>query len=1011
MSDTKLNADLDALVRGEAMSSGDDLIRFVAGLYGEEQNVTMPRDMKLRIAGELGLTGDARIPSVAAPISRRTARAESAHARSSRPWAIALAIAAAILLALTGVLRWGMPEDEDNNNRFLMLSPAVPTAEATPAATQVENSIWLKPLTTDECPEDELLSRDDWFDVQSERADAYTEVVPRIDEPYSEPDISDAEAAVTRQRQAMACVRSHNQVNSDALPIESNRRAWENSAEGSEHRLEIDVDRLQRSQALSSYLATDLGLTPDDLMHRSEGESGSIWDPSSAIQMADGRIVLLPGWTGTSEESFSVFEGFAQVWIEEEGEWRLDEDLFFCIGDCDDYWSRIESSYGINATPVASPEASPVADQTWLQPITPEECVTDDDGQLVDASPEDFDALPQRDYTVVGPANSADAFAANATARQYMACDYPASLLSDRYAIEASLAGEGFSPFNVVMLDRQYTNGVDLSAQVQEHGVTPADTVTAFDPDFADEEGYFIPNPTLAFTLEDGRILILSIHVSDTAARSMGATLILVQEEGEWKVDDQLPVCIGECDDMWEQLETFYADALWLSPIAAEECEVNAYWPAESSEEEIAAIKSRQFRACEMSGDAQFLHGPEFGVLEGADAHTLSEEIDSLHRQSGQTPGALQRIAPVQMTPMSDFPDEPWVAFQPHSVVTLEDGRIAVLQSTVVSPEIISGSGRTSPVVTAALVWIQDGDDWLLDEEVTVCLGDCDAFWGTDAPATPEAEAINIADYLPENCEASDVFRADLTSDPRIAIGVHPGPGRGTGLAIAMLPAGTPLQYLCESESTSSPSTDRMSRGQLWLNVRTEDGTEGWIREIDVLPATSEETAACVNDEFIPNYEILAENSINLWPGPEVVRNGALMALDPNAQLMYLCEFAPTTDPEADQLSEGQVWMKFRTEQGDEGWIREIDVRPLTSEETATPEVDVIDLSSSDGENMVSTSSPSDSPEIEPIDPVSSPTQTQTPGGDNEGWSQTPTSAPPIEPVEPPTGRVVMLRA
>jgi hypothetical protein len=36
--------------------------------------------------------------------------------------------------------------------------------------------------------------------------------------------------------------------------------------------------------------------------------------------------------------------------------------------------------------------------------------------------------------------------------------------------------------------------------------------------------------------------------------------------------------------------------------------------------------------------------------------------------------------------------------------------------------------------------------------------------------------------------------------------------------------------------------------------------------------------------------------------------------------LQYLGEDAPTTDP-----SDGNRWMKFRTENGDEGWVREID--------------------------------------------------------------------------------------
>src|SRR5699024_1819292 len=103
----------------------------------------------------------------------------------------------------------------------------------------------------------------------------------------------------------------------------------------------------------------------------------------------------------------------------------------------------------------ASPASSPVADRGWMQPITPEECVIEDSGELPGAAPEDFDAYPAREYTVVGPADPADAYAANDVARQYFACGYPPVLLSERAAIEAALSGDEFSPYSVVTLDRQ----------------------------------------------------------------------------------------------------------------------------------------------------------------------------------------------------------------------------------------------------------------------------------------------------------------------------------------------------------------------------------------------------------------------------------------------------------------------------------------------------------------------------------------------------------------------------
>ena len=48
-----------------------------------------------------------------------------------------------------------------------------------------------------------------------------------------------------------------------------------------------------------------------------------------------------------------------------------------------------------------------------------------------------------------------------------------------------------------------------------------------------------------------------------------------------------------------------------------------------------------------------------------------------------------------------------------------------------------------------------------------------------------------------------------------------------------------------------------------------------------------------------------------------------IVALPPDTPLQYLNEDAPTENP-----SDGDRWMKFRTEAGDEGWIREIDTEP-----------------------------------------------------------------------------------
>ncbi len=79
-------------------------------------------------------------------------------------------------------------------------------------------------------------------------------------------------------------------------------------------------------------------------------------------------------------------------------------------------------------------------------------------------------------------------------------------------------------------------------------------------------------------------------------------------------------------------------------------------------------------------------------------------------------------------------------------------------------------------------------------------------------------------------------------------------------------------------------------------------------------------------DAFTPDFQVDSDQSVNLRPGPGVATGDAIIAVPIASPLMYLDEEQATTDPERDQMEEGQVWMKFRTEDGTEGWIRELDV-------------------------------------------------------------------------------------
>jgi hypothetical protein len=82
-------------------------------------------------------------------------------------------------------------------------------------------------------------------------------------------------------------------------------------------------------------------------------------------------------------------------------------------------------------------------------------------------------------------------------------------------------------------------------------------------------------------------------------------------------------------------------------------------------------------------------------------------------------------------------------------------------------------------------------------------------------------------------------------------------------------------------------------------------------------PESEEEQEA-----FEPTHQIAAAGPVNLRPDPSV-NNTPIIALPPETPLQYLDEDAPTTD-----TADGARWMRFRTEDGQEGWVREIDTGP-----------------------------------------------------------------------------------
>lgn len=74
---------------------------------------------------------------------------------------------------------------------------------------------------------------------------------------------------------------------------------------------------------------------------------------------------------------------------------------------------------------------------------------------------------------------------------------------------------------------------------------------------------------------------------------------------------------------------------------------------------------------------------------------------------------------------------------------------------------------------------------------------------------------------------ATSTFQQTHESNPDFTVNFRPGPSIDSGEPVATLDPGTPLQYLGEQTTGSD--------GSIWLRMKTQDGAEGWLREVDTV--------------------------------------------------------------------------------------------------------------------------------------------------------------------------------
>lgn len=91
-------------------------------------------------------------------------------------------------------------------------------------------------------------------------------------------------------------------------------------------------------------------------------------------------------------------------------------------------------------------------------------------------------------------------------------------------------------------------------------------------------------------------------------------------------------------------------------------------------------------------------------------------------------------------------------------------------------------------------------------------------------------------------------------------------------------------------------------------------------------PPTPTPEPTPTSEAFEPTHQIRGDQAVNLRTEPSRSDSGVIRALPAATPLQFMGEEAPTENP----VEDGDVWMLFRTNEGEEGWVREIDVASYT---------------------------------------------------------------------------------
>lgn len=332
-------------------------------------------------------------------------------------------------------------------------------------------------------------------------------------------------------------------------------------------------------------------------------------------------------------------------------------------------------------------------------------------------------------------------------------------------------------------------------------GIQPSQEQAEMPVTFLPEQAIQFPDGRIGIPMA----YLIPAGTSYEIPEALYTTLFVVSDEsGTWLLDDSLSVCIGECDAYlnggpWNgnaYVGTPEATGDWATWVRPEECAVEpmtteeygdimrkepdisgrsykVIGPADPETAEAAATAARAHEACSTYGTFQqmrALESPAHLFYRSASIdRTISIEdmllADIEHGKeisnllSERDPGYYEVLVP---EPPSTEDRDGFVpnvggtyiysgyTFTPEQAMLLNDGRVAIPAVSIygsVGPDAISlesmiSMGRQPPLL---LIMTHESGTWKVDEVLSFCVGDCDAYWAGRTGTLEAGEATPIA--------------------------------------------------------------------------------------------------------------------------------------------------------------------------------------------------------------------------------------------------------------------------